>query len=452
MMAFAREIAPITREIGVSLMENSGDNHPERRSAYVGRVLAAAAEEFATAGLSRTKIDSIAIRAGVSRQFIYKLFANKVDLYRVMRSHLEDTYYRRLAQIDLDALAPNEAIDTFLSCFASLNDLPLLASCFGDQLLYGVGGLTRSNEAASLFRRIRSRLSRTLDRGRAQGLFNCDWDGAVFYLMSFSAMFGAVSATETSNGLAGRLQPSLLPSVNPAPTTMLSLVRRALHSRSQIPLRRSSSEAWPPVATRERRASSAVERILDAAEASFGAAGLDRTTIGTVARTSAVSSQLVYHYFHSKTGLYRGVLERMTEDSLELLMAFDYEASDPVVAIRTLLDRMWWCYSMRPALARMTIDQILHPGPHMRWGSRTITIRRALLQRIEHMLQRGRQDGRILPSLDASTLFLFAASLFAPVGALLQPSRGAPAQRVLYEPIDIGAGKPVEFLLRCIVI
>jgi AcrR family transcriptional regulator len=51
------------------------------------------------------------------------------------------------------------------------------------------------------------------------------------------------------------------------------------------------------------------EKILDAARARFGERGYDGTSIADIGSAASISKSVLYHYFGSKAGLYRALLE-----------------------------------------------------------------------------------------------------------------------------------------------
>lgn len=60
------------------------------------------------------------------------------------------------------------------------------------------------------------------------------------------------------------------------------------------------------------------EKILDAARAQFGERGYDAASIAEIGAGAGISKSVLYHYFGSKAGLYRALLER---DGQELVAA-----------------------------------------------------------------------------------------------------------------------------------
>jgi AcrR family transcriptional regulator len=63
------------------------------------------------------------------------------------------------------------------------------------------------------------------------------------------------------------------------------------------------------------------EKILDAARAQFGERGFDATSIAEIGIGAGISKSVLYHYFGSKAGLYRALLEHDGQDLVEAVAA-----------------------------------------------------------------------------------------------------------------------------------
>ncbi|MGD0067794.1 MAG: TetR family transcriptional regulator [Streptosporangiaceae bacterium] len=107
--------------------------------------------------------------------------------------------------------------------------------------------------------------------------------------------------------------------------------------------------ATPPPNSRAEQRRRTEARILDAATQLFLAAGYERTTIRAVASAAGVDAGLVMHYFGSKQGLFRRVIDaapvpevsRTPEQATEQILATlaDRLASEPAASL-TLLRSM----------------------------------------------------------------------------------------------------------------
>jgi len=105
----------------------------------------------------------------------------------------------------------------------------------------------------------------------------------------------------------------------------------------------------PPPNSRAEQRRRTEARILDAATQLFLAAGYERTTIRAVASAAGVDAGLVMHYFGSKQGLFRRVIDaapvpevsRTPEQATEQILATlaDRLASEPAASL-TLLRSM----------------------------------------------------------------------------------------------------------------
>ncbi len=74
-------------------------------------LLYAAEEEFLEQGVSRTTLDSIALRAGVTRGAIYWHFRNKTDLFNAMLDRVQLPMVELLSELqDKDGAAPYEGL------------------------------------------------------------------------------------------------------------------------------------------------------------------------------------------------------------------------------------------------------------------------------------------------------------------------------------------------------
>lgn len=63
------------------------------------------------------------------------------------------------------------------------------------------------------------------------------------------------------------------------------------------------------------------EKILDAARAQFGERGYDATSIAEIGTGAGISKSVLYHYFGSKAGLYRALLEHDGQELIEAVAA-----------------------------------------------------------------------------------------------------------------------------------
>src|SRR5262245_8153814 len=92
-------------------------SRPARISA--GRILAAAAAEFAARGYAGARVDRIARRARVNKAMLYYHFRSKQHLYRALLRQTSERAVQHLAAIAAAAGTPADKLDRSIAALAS---------------------------------------------------------------------------------------------------------------------------------------------------------------------------------------------------------------------------------------------------------------------------------------------------------------------------------------------
>src|SRR5215468_9526649 len=92
------------------------------------RILGAAAQCFAKSGFARTRIDDVAIAAGVSRALVYNHFGSKEDLARSVRDHMLDEWTSAVDRALADAETASDALAAWLRVNLTEDRRPLLTA------------------------------------------------------------------------------------------------------------------------------------------------------------------------------------------------------------------------------------------------------------------------------------------------------------------------------------
>ncbi len=164
----------------------------------------------------------------------------------------------------------------------------------------------------------------------------------------------------------------------------------------------------PLPARRGRRPSSAttLDDIVAAARIEFEERGFEGARVEQMARTAGVSKQLIYHYFEDKAALYGIILEEAARDSKWLVDRGDYDRLPPVEALTLFLGRVFDDNINRPAINRMTLDEAIHQGRHIRPRSELAPILRRMIDDVlSPILERGAAAGLFRSDIDPSLLF-----------------------------------------------
>ena len=147
-------------------------------------ILRVATEEFATHGLSGSRVDEIADQTRTSKRMIYYHFKSKEGLYRAV---LEKAYsdIRSLdSQPDLQTLPPLEAIQRIVEITFDYDaDHPHFTRLVSVENIHQASSLARLPSIRKRNASIIQVLTQILERGRASGVFRDDVGALDLHLM-----------------------------------------------------------------------------------------------------------------------------------------------------------------------------------------------------------------------------------------------------------------------------
>lgn len=106
------------------------------------------------------------------------------------------------------------------------------------------------------------------------------------------------------------------------------------------------------------------ERILEAALDVFSLRGFRGSTIDQIAEVAGMSKPNLLYYFRTKEGMHRALIDRVLENWLEPLKAFDAEG-DPEEEIRSYIRRKLEMARDFPRESRLFANEILQGAPHI---------------------------------------------------------------------------------------
>lgn len=136
------------------------------------RILAAAKSEFARLGLGGARVDEIADKARANKRMLYHYFGSKESLFQVV---LEEAYLdiRNAEQeLDLDHLAPREALETLVRfTWSYYLENPEFITLVNSENLHRGRHLKDSERIRAASRRFVDMVRDILDRGVAEGVF-----------------------------------------------------------------------------------------------------------------------------------------------------------------------------------------------------------------------------------------------------------------------------------------
>ncbi len=106
------------------------------------------------------------------------------------------------------------------------------------------------------------------------------------------------------------------------------------------------------------------ELILEAALEVFSQRGFHGSTIDQIAEVAGMSKPNLLYYFRTKEAMHRALIDRVLENWLEPLQAFD-AAGDPEEEIRSYIRRKLEMARDFPRESRLFANEILQGAPHI---------------------------------------------------------------------------------------
>ena len=151
------------------------------------------------------------------------------------------------------------------------------------------------------------------------------------------------------------------------------------------------------------------ENILDAAEKCFARSGFHRCTMPQICAEAGISPGALYLYFESKEELIAGIAERDRAQFQERFSKVG-EANDFLDALNVLGAQYFIDEPVHRR--RMCIEIGVEATRNETVGELFRSVDRDIIQSVESLFQRLKDDGRIEPSQDIATL----AKVFALIG------------------------------------
>jgi len=141
-----------------------------------------------------------------------------------------------------------------------------------------------------------------------------------------------------------------------------------------------------------------IARIRKAATQEFGKEGFNGGSMQRIAKHAGVSKQIVYHYFSSKTELYKDIVREMSLACLDVLTSFRDDASDEEV-IRSFLESLYDIYRDNWTIAALTFDQNVQMGSQVSYHRDAKIKHDRLVKRLHDAVVSGQSNGTISPKI-----------------------------------------------------
>ncbi|MQR99054.1 TetR/AcrR family transcriptional regulator [Gluconobacter aidae] len=171
------------------------------------------------------------------------------------------------------------------------------------------------------------------------------------------------------------------------------------------------SRASSSTKKRVRDAEATKLRILEAAKKEFARNGLEGARVDTIALDAKANKRMLYHYFKSKDGLFRTLLEREYLNIREEETKLNLENLPPRTALETLVRFTWEYYIANPEFITLVNSENLCQAVHIRNSPTLKTISQKFIRRIQSLLDRGVRENIFREGIDAAQLNITIASI-----------------------------------------
>lgn len=168
-------------------------------------ILEIAQQEFARHGYAGARVDDMAARMRTTKRMIYYYFGGKEQLYIAVLEKAYKEVRAREATIDVQHLAPVEAIRTLAELTFDHHEAnPDFIKLVSIENIHRAEHLRKSQALVNLGAPVVELISRILEAGRASGDFVAEADAVDVHMMISSFCFFRIANQHTFGALFGR--------------------------------------------------------------------------------------------------------------------------------------------------------------------------------------------------------------------------------------------------------
>jgi TetR/AcrR family transcriptional regulator, upper aerobic nicotinate degradation pathway regulator len=178
-----------------------------------------------------------------------------------------------------------------------------------------------------------------------------------------------------------------------------------------------SGDGAPPrrrrkrVAARGHAAADTRESILQAAVKVFAERGLGGGRVNLISRAARSNERMIYYYFGSKEKLFIEVLGKIYRDMWEAERALDLDLSDPVGALRQVVQFTMNHYLAHPEMLALLNNENLHKGRYVSKSKTMKDLSSPALDLMGGIYRRGVEEGVFRHGLKPLHIYLSILAL-----------------------------------------
>ena len=133
--------------------------------------------------------------------------------------------------------------------------------------------------------------------------------------------------------------------------------------------------------------------LLDAGKTEFANYGYDGARLERIAAKAGCAKRMLYYYFGNKKDVYLAVIEQCYSDIRASEELLNLDALEPLQALHTLAQKSFDYHEHNQAFTRLVLQENFQGGQMLGQISKTEVLRKAALEPVERILQRGVAQG-----------------------------------------------------------
>ena len=151
--------------------------------------------------------------------------------------------------------------------------------------------------------------------------------------------------------------------------------------------------------------------LLDAGKTEFANYGYDGARLERIAAKAGCAKRMLYYYFGNKKDVYLAVIEQSYSDIRESEEQLNLDALEPLQALHALAQRSFEYHEQNQEFTRLVLQENFQSGEMLGQISKTELLRKAALEPIERILQRGVAQGLFKDQLSAVDVHYLISAL-----------------------------------------
>lgn len=151
--------------------------------------------------------------------------------------------------------------------------------------------------------------------------------------------------------------------------------------------------------------------LLDAGKTEFANYGYGGARLERIAAKAGCAKRMLYYYFGNKKDVYLAVIEECYSDIRESEERLNLDALPPLQALHVLAQQSFDYHEHNREFTRLVLQENFQGGEMLGQISKTDTLRKAAMEPIQRILERGVAAGLFKPDLHAADVHYLISAL-----------------------------------------